>query len=320
MRPPITPNDVLLLRLWQYSKERFPLVSHGLMTLAFSSSAVSASALLRGGESLPGWEQYVVAFGLCLFTFIQLRIIDEHKDAEDDAQYRPYRPVPRGLVTLEELRNVFIVCAVYQVFLALCLVPEMLWLLGAVWAYLLLMGQEFFAKAWLHRHPVVLLLTHMAILPLMDLMATGCDWLMANQPPPPSGLATFLLLSFANGLVFEVGRKIRSPYDEEQGVATYSSLWGPVAACGVWLFALFLAGCGFGGTLLQFPMEPDPWLASVPALLITVGALLVRQFLKSQVTGSGKPLERFSAVWIVMTSVCVGVVPLVFWVLAQQGG
>lgn len=320
MSAPITPNDVLLLRLWQYSRERFPLASHGLMTLAFSSSAVSASALLRGGESLPGWEQYVVAFGLCLFTFLQLRIIDEFKDAEDDARFRPYRPVPRGLVTLDELRNVLIGCAVYQVFLALCLGPEMLWLLGAVWAYLFVMSREFFAKTWLRQHPVVLLLTHMAIMPLIDLMATGCDWLVAAERPTLTGLITFLLLSFANGLVFEVGRKIRSPYDEEEGVPTYSAMWGPVAACSVWLFAVFVAGCGFGGTLLQYPVEPDPWLAGVPALLMTVAALLIRQFLKSQVTGSGKPLERFSAVWIVMTSVCVGTVPLVFWVLGQQGG
>ena len=33
-------------------------------------------------------------------SFLQLRIADEFKDFDEDSRYRPYRPVPRGLVTL----------------------------------------------------------------------------------------------------------------------------------------------------------------------------------------------------------------------------
>ena len=35
--------------------------------------------------------------------FLQLRIADEFKDFAEDSRFRPYRPVPRGLVTLTEL-------------------------------------------------------------------------------------------------------------------------------------------------------------------------------------------------------------------------
>ena len=45
------------------------------------------------------------SFGL----FFLLRLFDEFKDAEDDAKYRPYRAVPRGLVTFGELRGLILI-------------------------------------------------------------------------------------------------------------------------------------------------------------------------------------------------------------------
>jgi 4-hydroxybenzoate polyprenyltransferase len=36
----------------------------------------------------------------------------------------------------------------------------------------------------------------------------------------------FFWVSFFNGTVLEIGRKIRAPQDEEAGVETYSFLWG----------------------------------------------------------------------------------------------
>jgi 4-hydroxybenzoate polyprenyltransferase len=71
------------------------------------ASAVCLSALLRGAAPNVAGASVVavlVLFGL----FFQLRVADEHKDNEDDTKYRPERPVPRGLVTLGELRVVAI--------------------------------------------------------------------------------------------------------------------------------------------------------------------------------------------------------------------
>ena len=92
-------------RWWTYQNERFPLFAHGPLIAAFSACAVSFSSLLRGAL-VPGWQMFVTAFGVCLLMFLQLRIADEFKDADEDARWRPYRPVPRGLVTLAELRVV----------------------------------------------------------------------------------------------------------------------------------------------------------------------------------------------------------------------
>ena len=40
-------------RWWIYQRERFPVLAHGLLIAAFSSSAVCFSSLLRGRTELP---------------------------------------------------------------------------------------------------------------------------------------------------------------------------------------------------------------------------------------------------------------------------
>src|SRR5688572_5095071 len=104
-------------RWWVYQRERFPLLAHGPLIAAFSASAVSYSALLRG-ETRPAAVSYVVAFLVSLGSFVQLRIADEFKDADEDARHRPYRPVPRGLVKLRELGAIGAVIAGGQLALA----------------------------------------------------------------------------------------------------------------------------------------------------------------------------------------------------------
>ena len=108
-------------------------------------------------------------------------------------------------------------------------------LLLLTWLYLGLMSKEFFARRWLKARPITYMVTHMAIMPLVDLYTTSCDWVPAGFVRPPPGLLWFLLVSFFNGMVVEIGRKIRSPQDEESGVETYSFLWGRLNAILAWL-------------------------------------------------------------------------------------
>jgi 4-hydroxybenzoate polyprenyltransferase len=162
---------------WTYQKERFPVFAHGLLIAAFSFSAVSFSVLLRGSHTLPDWPSLLVAFLNSFFAFLQLRIADEFKDIDEDTRYRPYRPVPRGLVTLRELGWLGLGTAVIQLLMALALLPPLVILLLLIWAYLALMSREFFAREWLKARPFTYLWTHMLIMPLIDFYATACDWL-----------------------------------------------------------------------------------------------------------------------------------------------
>jgi len=228
---------------WTYQKERFPIFKNGLLVLAFSGSAITYSGLATG--TAVTWHSYLVAFISCLLFFLQLRIADEFKDAEEDAQYRSYRPVPRGLIKLSELRIVFILAALIQLGLALTISPYLLITLGISWLYLALMSKEFFLREWITQRPITYLWTHMLIMPLIDLYATSCQWLPVGEKPW-LGLTFFLLASFGNGLVIEIGRKLRLPENEETGVPTYSKLWGLRRALWVWIGCLFFTlafGC-----------------------------------------------------------------------------
>ena len=226
-----------------YQRERFPILAHGALIAAFSSGAVCYSAQLRAARdgtkfSVLG-SSLLVAFVSCLLFFFELRVSDEHKDFEDDLRWRPYRPVPRGLVTLRELTRVAVAGALVQLALALWLEPRLVAPLLVVWGFMALMTREFFVREWLRRHPIVVLWSHMLILPLIDLYATACDWMPSGSGRVlAQGLVWFLVASFFNGIVVEIGRKIRAPADEETGVETYSALWGVRRATVVWLGAM----------------------------------------------------------------------------------
>jgi hypothetical protein len=98
--------------------------------------------------------------------------------------------------------------------------PPVLWLLALVWAWLLAMSFEFGVPEWLKARPVVYLLSHMAIMPLIDLLLTGLEWVPGGGAAP--GLGLFLALSFVNGCVLEIGRKLWAPENEIAGVDSYS--------------------------------------------------------------------------------------------------
>jgi 4-hydroxybenzoate polyprenyltransferase len=235
-----------LARWWVYQAERFPLIKTVPLLAMFSAASISVSAVLAG-RPVPGLGAYAIGFGMVFLLFFQLRVCDEIKDAEDDRRYRPERPIPRGLVTLREVVILGILTLPMTIALTLIWGSGLIWLLALVWVWLALMTAEFGAPDWLKARPVLYLVSHMAIMPLIDLLVTGVEWLPHGAPHP--SLAWFVALSFANGCVLELGRKLWAAESERNGVDSYSRLWGPRLATAVWLgfvalsFALL---CGVG--------------------------------------------------------------------------
>jgi 4-hydroxybenzoate polyprenyltransferase len=310
-----TPAPSSFRRWWVYQRERFPLFGHGLPVAAFSFSAVCFSRLLRGEPDWPDWRAVLVAYLTALLFFLQLRIADEFKDFEEDTRYRPYRPVPRGLVTLRELGWLGVGTAVVQLGLAIWLEPSLVLLLAGVWLYLVLMSKEFFAAAWLKARPITYVLSHMVIVPLVDLYATACDWWPALGRPPP-GLFWFVVVSYFNGLVIEIGRKIRSPADEEEGVNTYSVQWRRRPAVFVWLGVMTTtAACAvFAAMAIEFAVPVAVWLA----VMLAVAVVVARWFLRSPEPGRGKRIELLSGLWTIGMYLSIGTVPLVWRVLTSR--
>lgn len=300
----------MLRKWWTYQAERFPLVAHGPLIAAFSFCAVAYSGLLREQEGWPSWRPVLVAFVSCLLFFLQLRIADEFKDFEEDAKFRPYRAVPRGLVSLRELGVVFALCGTLQLALALWLEPRLLVLLTITWAYLALMSKEFFVRRWLAGRPVLYMVSHMAIMPLIDLYATSTDWLVAGQPRPPGGLIWFLFASLFNGMVIEIGRKVRSPDDEEDGVQTYSALWGRRNALLAWWGVLLAAwACAMAAAARIDFVGP---MVVVFVIFATLSVVTCRRFLADPHKGRGKRLEQLSGVWTLALYLGLGLLPLVW--------
>jgi len=299
----------LAQRWWTYQRERFPVFGHGLLIAAFSFCAVSLSRALRAEGGWPTWRQLVVAFATCFTFFLQLRIADEFKDFEEDARFRPYRPVQRGLVTLRELGVVFAIGAAVQLSLALWLRPKLVGLLAVTWVYLAAMSKEFFVAEWLRRRHILYMLSHMMIMPLVDLYATSTDWQTAGVSPP-RGLFWFLAASYFNGLAIEIGRKIRSPADEETGVATYTHLWGRFwAVLSWWGVTTAALVCAVSvAHRLKVVVQVGSILVAVLLGAVIVGTI----FLRNPQPGRGKSIERYSGVWTLALYLSLGLIPHVW--------
>lgn len=301
-----------LKRIYIYQKERFPLIGHGLLVASFSFSAISYSRICRGAEGFIDWKTFLVGIFTTISLFFLVRVFDEFKDREDDAKYRKHLPVPRGLVSLRELAVLGSIAFILQVILNALFFPEMLLIYGVAFAYLCLMGKEFFIGEWLKKHQFFYVVSHMLIIPLIDVYASGLDWLLAGVPAP-RGLIFFFIVSFMNGIVLEIGRKIKTPDIEEHN--TYSTSLGIYKATQLWILMLFVA-LGFSIAASQFAgfgMTGIMIFCGI-CLLCLVPALL---FLKTPTAKRSKGIEYASALWTIGTYLSLGGVPMLIKFIEQ---
>lgn len=295
----------VLRRLWIYQAERFPLAKTVPLLACFSAASITLSAVLAD-RPLPAFSAYLIGLALVFILFFQLRVADEVKDGEDDAKYRPERPIPRGLVSLRLIVSLGIATIPLAVFLALAQGSGLIWLLVLTWVWLSAMTLEFGVPAWLKARPVLYLLSHMAIMPLIDLMLTGIEWLPHGSAPP--ALWLFIALSFFNGCVLEIGRKLWAPESERVGVDTYSGLWGPKRAAFIWLiFAgismTLLIGVGLAtGFAFAFAVIA---LAGFAACLI-----VARRYAANPTPKAEKQMDTVAGLWVFGCYATAGFLPL----------
>jgi len=294
-------------RLWTYQRERFPLGTFALLAFVVAFSALAYSALMRGVYSLPGAMTLVTATASAFLLFLQMRVLDEFKDCEDDARYRPYRPVPRGLVTLDELAWVGMAAAVAELVIAFVVDARLVWLLAAVWGYLALMTAEFFVPAWLKARPFIYMTSHLVAGALITAYLTAFDWLAENALPQP-GMLALVAVGYCTGTLLEIGRKIRAPRDEEPGVVTYSLAWGRNAAVGAW-FATFLLTAAVGEFAAWRIGFAGAFFALV-ALLTAVAGWCCWRFMQTPVTCHARSIEALSGAATLAFYLALGPIPL----------
>ncbi len=215
----------LFSRLWRYQAERYPVLFVFATTTAFVLALrhVLGTSWSIGSGFLPpaGLIMYGVAF------LAHIRLLDELSDADHDRQYYPHRPLPRGLLTVDELLKVIYALMVAELFIAAMfhwkfLLPAALLIAFSWWA-----EHDFFLTHTLRRHFFLynFLLTTQSFLGLLFM-----EFIAVGGKPLNARATLFLIFSYVSMLFLEFIRKIRVPEDENTSRDTYSSQLGPRGA------------------------------------------------------------------------------------------
>jgi len=304
---------------WLYQKERFPIFQYIPMVMAFAFSGLSYARRV-GDMAFDNWIcpeyaicvdlreplqffHYLVAMITTLIWFMLLRIIDEHKDYEEDKKYRPYRAVSRGLVTLKELRYLAILLVVIQIGLTLWVNTALAFTLVIAYAWFFLMSFEFGVGKWLKKQHALYLLSHMIMIVLINFYLTSFEWASYSFS---SRLIPYLLVGYVAGLVFEVGRKIRSKEEEEEGVNTYSAVWGIKKSVIIWLSCV--AASLITVFISAYVIEMGGIIIAIFAPLYLIALYFSTKFMKLPTKSNAKFFKVFPAIWLLLIYFVLGIV------------
>lgn len=210
------------LRDW--ARERFPLANGAFFALLYLL-ALFVGRSSRSGPIEVSWRDVPGLIALWLF-FLWLRVLDEHKDFEKDRVAHPHRVLQRGLVTLKDLRMLGGLAVAIQLAVSVWLDGGVgpvtgWWFVALVWS--LLMAREFFVRDWLRRHIMWYAFSHMVVMVALVVWVATMGRPGASRAPATWML---LLLVYATGLAFEMGRKMRAPQDEHPLADSYTQSLG----------------------------------------------------------------------------------------------
>ena len=316
-----------------YLNERFPLGKNSIFVLIFTLSGYIYTSLLYNSKIINQifskeikvpmpWHKIVALFIIIFMFFLQLRITDEFKDYEEDLKYRAYRPVQRGIISLKALGKIGIATVIVQIVFAHAINPKIIYYMALVWIYMFLMAKEFFIKKWLTKRILIYALSHVVIMIFITLVIVNAaqyivlgeaenifkfvalQWYRHNID---IALIPLFTLNYLNGIVLEIGRKTRRADEEEHGVQTYSKLWGKKKAVVILnlLFTAeyFLVILGLSHTYKKYFLFSGLVLLAI--LIVSIYFMI--KFLKKDL--SGKIVESVSGLWIIFSSMWMGLLP-----------
>jgi len=226
MRPVV--KEKFFRRVWRYKHERFPLRQFIPLSLLLAGSASLGTQVFLHSSFYDTRAFFLCTAALFLFLF-RLRLFDECKDSDHDKQYYPQRPVPRGLVSLQELRSLSFF--VFGLEIAVAFEsggPAYLFFLIAA-LYSWLMFKEFYIGDWLRHNFTAYIFSHEILLvPLFYYLYSVNGFLTSDMGKP---FFVFLTV-FLGGELFllEVARKIRPKEIEIGSRDTYTAQYGILGA------------------------------------------------------------------------------------------
>lgn len=281
------------LLLW--FKERFPAVSL-LTALVLTSTTLTVFRYFSRDEVVFLWTDMIVALGLAA-QLLFLRVVDEHKDYQEDLIIHPHRVLQKGLVTLSQLKTLGVFCLIVMTAVNVILGQESTWVWWlAMMTWTLLMTKEFFIKSFLKRHLTLYSISHLLVLPLMVLWVGSFSqssidiWNLST--------ALFMIFVFANGLVYEIVRKSKTSTEKSPSEVLFSDIWSP----SVWSYSLFTLLLLIGSILFALLYNQ---LHVVTLLILAVALVLsiysVREFARAPCEKSKKAIEGSTALYSLVT-------------------
>ena len=321
-----------------YLNERFPLGKNSFFVLIFTVSGYIYTSLLYNSKIINQifskeikvpmpWYKIIALFIIIFMFFFQLRITDEFKDYEEDLKYRAYRPVQRGIISLKALGKIGIATVIIQIIFAHAINPKIIYYMMLVWIYMFFMAKEFFIKKWLTKRILIYALSHVVIMVFITLVIVEATQyivpknifdvfiLQRYKHNIDFALIPLFALNYLNGIVLEIGRKTRKTDEEEHGVQTYSKLWGRKKAV-IILSLLFIIEYFFVILGLAHTYKQYFFFGGLTLLIILVVSIyFMVKFLKKNL--SGKIVETMSGLWIIFSSMCMGLLPYLFFSLIK---
>src|SRR5688572_13248829 len=145
----LTHQDPYPRRLSAYLAERFPVLGHGLLIVAYySSNQFLARALTTPGRPMH-YDLTSLLGAVTLFCFFfHLRVFDEHKDYAEDVIHHPDRVLQRGVITLGDLKILGGIAIALEIVLSAVRGAPALAAWGLAFAFSLLMLKELVARRW----------------------------------------------------------------------------------------------------------------------------------------------------------------------------
>jgi len=226
-------SHLSLFRRWlRFINERFSPWTYIPMILLFVSMNGSFGTRLSGKT----WVNWHLAFVIPLIMsfFFRMRLFDEIKDYKTDINVNPTRPLPRGLLRINQVKKMIFALIVIELPLAGSLGLPVLAAYVIGLCFSLLMYNEFFLSDFLRNRLTTYAVSHTFVSVLLGFITSLALVVIPNTLTIEPGIAFF----FANWSLFnlfEFARKSFSKIEERENVQTYSSLFG---IRGAWMLSL----------------------------------------------------------------------------------
>lgn len=248
-----------------FINERFSPLAYLAMIASFLFAHYALVNIVAPGVEVTLASTILLAVGATAF-FLKLRLYDEVKDYGNDLEAYPNRPLPRGLLTVADVKKGIAVCLSVELlaFWFLGLAPLLAMTITVL--YSLLMYNEFFLREYLRLRLTAYALAHTAVSVLLSLaIYSGISNQFIWQLDPAAYF--FALSSWCLFNIFEFGRKTFSSEEERAAVESYSKLYGRFGA-------VSLTGVMVIGMVSLLYFTPLVYLAGFWPFMVTASVFL----------------------------------------------